>query len=318
MSGKRLGIIPGDPMIRIIDELRNSMPQKIPGAGKARTFYSSIRRSEAEIRKSFWQRRDNPSGLTRPAFLIGNVRSGTSMIVFHIAKSWQVKLYNEDNPEAFDLWRLRNFRVIDNLLAKSHARVTLFKPILDTYRANVLLDNYPESRLIFAFRHYNDVINSSKKRFYDPDDGRFTPSPKVPDHDPRDPVTVWVSNDFADYADAPLNSETIAEVKNLWRPNLGQDSLIALRWLLTNRLYFDLNLFEDDRVLLVNYETTVTEPDREFRRIFRHLELDYQPHVIDGIFSSSVGRSSPPALDENIRVASDGLFDRLVQQAQNG
>ncbi|HJS28795.1 MAG TPA: hypothetical protein VJ768_04205 [Anaerolineales bacterium] len=287
------------------------MSHKVPGAGKVTSMFNSLSTAGREYRKRRWQRRDNPAGRTMPAFLVGNVRSGTSMIVYHIAKSWQVLLFNEDNPKAFELWRLRDFGVIDGLLSESQARVTLFKPILDTYRTKFILDRYPAGKVLFAFRHYSDVINSSRNRFYDKS-GKFTPSKKVPDHDPRDPVEVWVSNDFLEYSDAPLREESKNLIKGLWQPNLSLESLIALRWLLTNRLFFDLELFADDRVMIINYEDTVTAPEVEFKKIFQFLNLDYHYKVIEGIFSSSVGKDVQPDLDPAIRQQCDELFSELV------
>jgi hypothetical protein len=289
------------------------MSVKIRGAGKLRALMYELKKNETEVRRNIWQRWKNPTGHTTPVFLIGNVRSGTSMIVFHLAKSWQVKLYNEDNPDAFLYWRLRDYPVIDNLLKESYAPVTLFKPILDTYRILSLLERYPTAKVLFAFRHFDDVINSTRQRFYNKY-GLYTPSKKVPNHDTRDPITLWVANDFAEFSQAPIPDETKRIIKEKWHSSLNLDSNIALRWLFVNRLYFDLNLFQDERVKIVHYESAVAEPEREFKDIFQFLDLKYEPHVIEGVFSSSIGKNAPPQIDPTIREDCEELLERLLQQ----
>jgi len=290
------------------------MSVKIRGVGKLRAVMHDLKKNETEIRKHIWQRLKNPTGHTTPAFLVGNVRSGTSMIVFHLAKSWQVNLYNEDNPAAFQYWRIRDFSVIDNLLKQSYAPITLFKPILDTYRTLVLFDQYPTAKVLFAFRHYDDVINSTRNRFYNKN-GLYMPSKKVPDHDTRDPISLWVTNDFVEFSQAPIPDATKLFIKEKWHPSLNLDSKVALRWLFINRLYFDLNLFEDPRVKIVHYESVVAEPEREFRAMFQFLGLKYEPHVTKGVFSSSIGKHTPPAIAPELREECEQLRERLLQQA---
>ena len=291
------------------------MSLKFQRVGQLRTTLNNLKKNEAEFRKHIWQRLKNPRGHTTPAFLVGNVRSGTSMIVYHLAKSWQVNLYNEDHPAAFLYWRLRDFSVIDELLEKSYAPVTLFKPILDTYKTPNLLEKYPNAKVLFSFRHYHDVINSTRKRFYNKY-GLYTPSKKVPDHDTRDPLTLWVANDFAEFSQAPIPDETKRIIKDMWHPALGIDSNIALRWLFINRLYFDLNLYQDPRVKIIHYETIVAEPEKEFQSLFQFLGLKYEPHVIEGVFSTSVGKNAPPNIAPEIREQCEALLQQLLQYQQ--
>jgi hypothetical protein len=280
--------------------------------GKLRAFFFKTARRGENLARSIRQRFDNPSGRTIPAFLVGNVRSGTSMLVYQIARSPQVKLYNEDNPAAFRYWRLREPAVIDRLLERSHGRVTLFKPVLDTHRTGILLDRYPGARALFAFRHFDDVVNSSRRRFY-AEDGRFYPSHKVPDHDPRDPVTVWVQDGFADFAGAPVPESLKARITGLLDGATTRDSKIALRWLFTNSLYFEMGFDEHERIRPVHYEAVVADPKRELSAIFNFLELEFDPRVTEGIHASSVGKDAPAVIDPEIRGQCENLFMRLTE-----
>lgn len=293
------------------------MTHRFRGAGKVSAILNQASTTKTELQKTLVQRWKNPSGGTRPVFLIGNVRSGTSMVVFHLAKSWQVKLYNEDNPAAFDYWRIRDFTVIDDLLQKSAAPITLFKPILDTYRIWQLFDHFPTAKAIFTFRHYNDVINSTQKRFYR-DDGLYVPSQRLPPRDTRDPITRWVAEDFKEFALARPPEETLDFIKSRWNPELTLNSNIALRWYLINRLYFDLGMHHDARVKLIKYEEIVENPAQKFQDICQFLEIEYETKMIEGIFASSIGKDATPELDPTIRADCDELFERLTQEVKEG
>jgi hypothetical protein len=291
---------------------RDKDPQSpaFPGAKRLRKLGRWTRLQRLAARKFFLQRLHSAPGESRPVFLVGNVRSGTSMIVFQLANSWQVDLYNEDDPAAFEDWRLKKLDVIAGLVSNSRAPVTLFKPILDTHRAHELMARFPESRLIFAYRHFDDVVNSARRRFYRPD-GSFDPSRLYPPRDPRDPTTRWMQTDFAEFDQAPPPEETRAAVRTLWKEDLNLESRIALRWLFINRLYFDLGLDRLARVLLVCYEEIVAAPEREFQRICRFLGLDFEAQVTHGVFSSSIGRNRAPEIDPPIRAACEQMAGRL-------
>ena len=290
---------------------KNTSPSKgFPGSKRLRRLGRWTRAQRRNARNFILQRLRNPHGVSRPAFLIGNVRSGTSMLVSRLARTWQVELFNEDDPAAFEHWRLKDLDEIAGLVGNSRAPVTLFKPILDTYRAQELLARFPDARLIFAYRHFDDVVNSARRRFYRKD-GSFDPSRLYPPRDPRDPTIRWMETDFAEFETAPPPVETREYLRSLWHADLNLESNIALRWLFINRLYFDLSLDGEPRVMLICYEEVVAAADREFRRICDFLGLDFETRVSAGVFSSSIGRNQTPHIDPAVRAACEQMLDRL-------
>jgi hypothetical protein len=114
------------------------MPLKIRGFGAVRRASHNLGRLQAAFSRSLVQRLRNPSGDSRPVFLVGAGRSGTSMIVRHLARTWQVALFNEDDPAAFRDYHLRDFAEVRELISRSRAPITLFKPIKDTHRTRAL------------------------------------------------------------------------------------------------------------------------------------------------------------------------------------
>ncbi|VAW31168.1 hypothetical protein MNBD_CHLOROFLEXI01-4666, partial [hydrothermal vent metagenome] len=99
---------------------------------KIRSVQYRLQKKQDEVKKTALRRRHNPEGVSVPVFLVGCGRSGTSMFIWQLEKSWQIELYNEDHPAAFDVYRLRDYDVIEELIEKSQAPFTLLKPILDT------------------------------------------------------------------------------------------------------------------------------------------------------------------------------------------
>jgi hypothetical protein len=249
--------------------------------------------------RQHWHNPGKPG--SRPAFLLGCGRSGTSMLVLQLGRSWQIDVYNESNPAAFDHWRLRPLPVIREIVGRSRASFTLFKPILDTYRACLLLDNFPEAKILFAFRHYDDVVNSSLKKFGV--NNRIT-------H-----VNAWVGEDFAEFADLRPPAETEAFIRTHWQPGLSPESGAALYWLFQNRLFFDLGLVADRRVRLVCYESVVNHPATELTAICDFLQIRFEPAMAAGIFASSVQHAPAPAIAEHLRQTCDAMWQQLCQQA---
>jgi len=269
---------------------------------RARAEWYRFQAAEKEWRKRLRQRLQNPSGKSRPVFLVGCGRSGTSMLVYHLARSWRVELYNEDHPAAFERWRLRDLSVLDSLLEQSYAPLVLFKPILDTHRTRLLLARFPEAKVIFAFRHYTDVINSSLKRFGI--ENRIN-------H-----VRGWMNEDFAEFATAPPPPKTQAFIRSLWNPALSPESGAALYWLFYNRLYFDLGLKQEARVKLVRYESVVANSQPEFQALCQFLGIPFEPQMVEGIFASSVKQAELPNLDPAVRRACDALWQQLCRETE--
>lgn len=249
------------------------------------------------LRKKLWQRIHNPSGETMPAFVVGCGRSGTSMLLHRLGRSPAVDPYNENHEAAFDKWRLRPLDVIESLVDRTYAHVALFKPVLSTPHSREYLVRFPEARLIFVYRHYNDVVNSSLKR--------FGPADRLAH------VNTWMADNFGEFAPFDPPEKTQAVVRKLWKPGLSPESAAALYWLFYNSLYFDLGLDREERARLISYESLVTNAVQVIKDMCIFLNLDFIPAMADDIFATSVGRDEQPALDRDIEAACEALWQQL-------
>ena len=219
------------------------------------------------------------------------------MLIWQLNNSWQVNVYNENHPAAFYNFRLLDHETVAQLVSKSQTLRTLFKPILDPVQSNLLLARFPLAKLLFPIRNFDDVVNSSLKKF-----GVYNRIGHV---------RRWMEDDFAEFAVAPPPEKTKERIRKLWNPQLGPESGAALYWLFYNQLYQDMGLAEDERVLLVHYEMLVTKPHAHFQRIVNHLDIELEDCMVDGVFASSIGRDSRPPIDPAIRKACEALYAEL-------
>lgn len=288
-------------MIPGVRKFREAIKKRNNGNQEARNGKGTNGKEETPDGK--WQPWENPSGGAVPVFLLGCLGSGMTMLMKHLDRSWRVTAYNEDNQDAFKNWRLRDPSVIKALVKRSPSEAVLFKPIFETHKAQLLLANFPNARIIFTFRHYDDVINSSIRRF-----GAAYQLIQV---------NSWIKNDFKEFAGAKPPKTTMDMIRSKWNPTLSCESGAALYWLFYNQLYFDLGLHRDKRVRLVSYEAVVSNPAREIREICEFTGTCYDARSAVGIFSKSTRRSPVPKIAPNILVACEKLWRRLYL-ASNG
>lgn len=268
---------------------------------KIRSVQYRLLAKQDELKKTVRRRLHNPDGVSVPIFLVGCGRSGTSMFIWQLEKSWQIKLYNEDHPAAFAEYRLRDFGVVAHLVEESKAPFTLFKPILDTVQTMALLNHFPGSKAIFAFRHYTDVINSSLKKF-----GTYN---RI-NH-----VKGWMTEDFAEFAVCPPPEASKSAVRELWQDNLSPEEGAALYWLFYNHLYYDLGLHDDPRTILIRYETLVTQPREQFEEVIAFLGAEFEEKMVEGVHAKSINKNDPPPLRPAIMEACEALYEQMSQHA---
>lgn len=238
---------------------------------------------------------------TRPLFVVGCQRSGTSMLLRTIGRSrlvWPID-EGEDNPAFLD-YRLRDVTAIQGLLDESPSPVMAFKPVCDSQLVDRLLEDFERGQAIWIYRDYRDVINSAQRRF---DDHQRELVRSVVGGEPADEPEPWVSE--------RLGEDTLDWLHEMVDADLSSEEGSALFWCLRNRLYFDLGLYERDDVMLVRYESIVDSPAEEFRRIFRFIDLPFTTAILDRVHGQSVGKESAPKLRPRYVEACEGLLTRL-------
>jgi len=235
---------------------------------------------------------------TKPVFIVGNQRSGTTMLLSKLNRHFWLDVFYECSNAMKD-WRLKPFTEIEILVRESKAKVCIFKPLEDTHRIIEILDYFRDSKAFFVFRHYTDVINSSLKLGW----GK---------HLKQYIMNINEGIQFEYSGPLNLNAANIHLVRDLFYENITEENCIAIIWYLRNTNYFDLNLSDDSRILLIQYEKLVTNPQKEMESIQRFINVKPSKYVLDKISKKSINKEKPPNLNNNISEICDNMFARLV------
>lgn len=246
------------------------------------------------------RRTPNPSTEKHPVFIVGCNRSGTNMVCGAIGNSPHGWDYREsDFSIAFRGYYLRRDGIIEWLIRRTPAPIISFGCILDSQFTDDLLSRFDGARAIWVYRSYEDVANSCARMQWG--------------HHLKD-FARWVARGEIERLGARgkrISTDTIKLFAELFREDLSKEESACLYWYMRNQLYFDLNLHKDPHVLIVQYEDTVLNKDKAFRRIFSFLGFPFDHAIIDGIFASSVGKYPLPGIDPAIREVCSTLKTRL-------
>jgi hypothetical protein len=244
-----------------------------------------------------------PRRQSRPAFVVGSGRCGSTMLAEQLWECWAVSRFDGNHPAAYERWKLRDLDTIESVVRASWAPVTLFKPMLDAYRTRSFLERFSDARVVFAVRTLDDVIRSSLRR--------FGPANRI-GH-----VRAWIREDFAEFSSVPPPVETREAVRRHWSDDLGPEAGVALYWLFYNRLFYDLELDREPRVRVVQYERVIENPRSEMKGLSEFLGIPFEENMVRGIRTDSLGAGLAYALPHALRRECDSLAARLWEATQH-
>lgn len=242
-----------------------------------------LRRKLRHITKNIYQSlRQNP-GPPQAIFIVGSGRSGTDILTHIVSTSYDVRLYNEDNPAAFNNWRFKNLNVIDDLISTSKSRLIVFKPIVETWKAKYFLTRYSNSKVLFISRHPSSTIQSMAKFF---------------GNSHIDTVREWVSNDFRDFKELPDYIKSL--ISNSASKDMSLLDACALYWLVYNSSYRTLGLHLEKNAMLTTYESIMEEPGKAIDNICQFVDIDFKKSMLANISPSSTKINEIPNVSEEI------------------
>ncbi len=233
----------------------------------------------------------------RYVFVAGMQRSGTNMIMDVLERSYEADVYHERDPRAFDNYEMRDRAVIHRLAERSAAPVFVIKALCELQELRSLMDEFAPAKVVWVMRNYEDVVNSMLVSFRN----QAKQVQRIVAN--RDDKGWWLGRGMSD--------ETYALLKELVHADINDASASALQWYFRNVLFFEQGLDADPRVMAVSYESLVTDPQLQFKRIFDFLNLRFTPQVASIIFASSIRRRNPPEIEPAIRRVCEEMSARI-------
>jgi len=235
-------------------------------------------------------------------FILGIQRAGTSLMYWVFERDLDVKIYRETSEltsgDTLEHVRLNPLPAVKARLARDKTPLVVLKPLVESQRVHELLDTFPDARVLWQYRHYQDVAASNLKAF-GMDNGLNDLRPFL-----RDDADNWRSQHST--------AETRDTLRRFFRDDMNPYDAAALFWWARCRLYFDLNLAGDPRVLLCRYEDLATDPAATMRRVYAFLGRPFPgDHIVRDVHPQSVGKGRISRLSPEIDALCADLLARL-------
>lgn len=234
-------------------------------------------------------------------FIIGCQRSGTSLMNRIFTREPNTSVYREasqlssKDPKKL---RLNSFEEVKSALAKNYAPLIVIKPVVESQNALQLLENFPESKILWMYRNYKDVIKSYSKRFSG--NRAIIDLKPIIEKDRKN----WRAEKASDY----VRSIII----RYFSEDMSQYDAIALLWFTRNQLFYELNLDQNSKVFMCKYEDLVAHPIEMMKTIYQFLNINFQEiRGIDEVHSQSVGNGNALELSPSIEKLCNDLQEKL-------
>lgn len=234
---------------------------------------------------------------SRPVFVLGRQRSGTSMLMYLLEMHSQTEIYDEaDRSPVFRRFRLAGDEAVERAVEQSRAPVVCLKPICDSHLATRLLERFPGSRAIWIYRGFADAARSA--------------------------VVMWEAADRAlrrvcrgegdgGWFEEGLTPATLEVLRRIYRDDMTPFDCTCLGWWARNRLVLEQHLAERPEVYLLRYEHLVEDVEPKTRELFAFLGLPFQERVVRHVHSRSVRAADKSKVHPEVRSLCEDLEREL-------
>ncbi|HEY9150050.1 MAG TPA: sulfotransferase [Gammaproteobacteria bacterium] len=258
-----------------------------------------LERDGLMIAKGLYQKlasRNHGASLPAVSFVAGVQRSGTNMLMDVLERSFVTDVIHERDRRAFERFQMREPAVIRALVEGSRGGNFIIKSLCELQHLTCLMEEFAPARTVWIVRDYNDVVNSMRVSF---------------GNQAKQVKRIAKDRDSDGWQGQGMSDTTHALVKERVHPEITDVSAAALIWYFRNQLFFDQGFDRDPRVLLVRYESLVTQPTLEFQRIFAFLELPYRPWHSRKVVAHSIRKARQPEIEPAVRELCEAMTARF-------
>lgn len=256
-------------------------------------------RVRRDLKRYYWRSRLSRKQDQRILFIVGNQRSGTTMLLELFERDLRSRTFSEYSsitehpPENI---RLKPLDEVRDLFGTLREPLLVCKPLVESQRTRELLDYFAGSSALWAYRHYYDAVSSNVKRF----------------HSQVESCRIIVDNEPGNWRSEQVPQDALELIRRFYDKNMNPQDAAALMWYARNCLYFSQHLQNMPSVQLWKYEDFVQNPAENLARIYTWLKMNPPGRrVINFVSSRSVGLGSDVTLHKEIESSCRDLLDRL-------
>ena len=195
--------------------------------------------------------------------------------------------------------RLKVLEAVKAEIDRTHEPLIVCKPLVESQRTLELLHYFPGSKALWAYRDYNDVINSSINAF----------------HSQIESCRIIVDNDTVDWRSEVVPAESLQLIRNHYTPTMNPYDAAALMWHARNSLYAEQQLWQFPAIRLWKYEDFVANPAEMVLRIYGWLGMSPPSRRVSHFVNPrSVGVGQNVKLNDEIDNACNALLSLLNER----
>lgn len=272
----------------------------MPLTGRLENFSYKILRIQKAIRHL--SKHGNSEKPKTILFIIGCQRSGTSLMTRIFENDFKTKIYNErsvlSSDDKINGKRLNSLDKVKKIIDNDRVEFVVVKPLVESQNANQLLEFFPNSKALWMFRNYRDVVSSNLKLF---GIQRGIRNLK--------PIVLRESNNW--------RSEHVSEytrdiINQYFSEDMNPYDAAALFWFARNRIFFEKNLDSSSAVGMCRYEDLVVQPKITMKNNYKFLGVEFPSEkILDDIKRSSIGKGDGVDISEEIDSLCRELLVRL-------
>lgn len=232
-------------------------------------------------------------------FVVGAQRSGTGMLMNIFDLDRRIKMFQETSEitgTAHGRLRLKELDAVRRIIAKYPHPIIVAKLLVESQRTTELLSAFPRSRAVWLYRDFEQVVKSNVKRF----SSQVRNLQAIVEREPNNWRTEHVS---------PATYDLISRH---YAPEMSREDAAALHWLARNRVYFETELDQNPRVVIMRYNDLVTQPEEMSRELYQRLKIEYpEQDVLKHVDQLSLKPIDNLPLHDEIRESCQQLMNQL-------
>lgn len=238
---------------------------------------------------------------TKPVFILGYGRSGSSMLFRIFERDFRIQAFGENHPSVAQNYLLR-YDLLQHTIHKSKFNLVVLKPILNSFDVAELMTMFPNGIFIWLIRDYQDVVASALKKF-GPDVANC-----MKDYIEHGYGNNWISKG--------LPNQTKNEIANITKGrNLHIEDWMALVWWSVNYSILLEELYKEPNLLILRYENLVLNPERNLKNIYDKIGISYKKSLVKYVHQKSVGKGKGVKLNKGINTICLDLHGKILNHA---